>query len=210
MADQKFLTIPPHLTRRQLARLFSKITVTGNGCWQWCAGKSRSGYGKTNYGSECMPSHRLLFAWLVQPLPKGVGRDIPCLDHLCRNRLCCNPAHLELVLPKVNLLRGNGECAQHARRTHCERGHALTFTKGRRRCLECLQKAQADNYRRKMEGPARDRLMQGYNDRRRARMNGPRREELLAQKRAKYHATKVLKRRQHDGGSVTPSAPDQK
>lgn len=65
------------------------------------------------------------------------------LDHLCRNRLCVNPSHLEPVTCRENVLRGNGRCAANAKKTHCPRGHAyaganlLIGTKGERCCRKC-------------------------------------------------------------------------
>jgi len=71
--------------------------------------------------------------------------DIPVgmtIDHLCRNRICINPLHLELVTLKENILRSNGVSAIYARRTSCKRGHLFTVgnigkRRSGRRCLAC-------------------------------------------------------------------------
>lgn len=50
------------------------------------------------------------------------------IDHLCRNRACFNPDHLEQVTNQTNILRGEGATATNARKTHCIRGHELVGT----------------------------------------------------------------------------------
>lgn len=201
MADEDYLTIPSHISRTQLKRLFSKISVDHiTGCWNWTAGLSREGYGKTNFRSEYMPPHRLLYAWLVEPLPRGRAKHIPQLDHLvCSNRRCCNPAHLKLVTVTENVLRGDGPCARNARKTHCRMGHPLSEYQGRRRCWICQKAAGAKRYRERITGSEAHALRERYKSNQHRRMNGPQREEFLAAKRAHYHATKVLKRPPHTG-----------
>lgn len=199
MADSEYFTVP-HLNRKQLARIFSKISVDQiTGCWNWTAGKSYAGYGKSNWRSEEISSHRLVYAWLVEPLPYGRGGQT--LDHfVCNNRACCNPAHLRLVTCGENVLRGDGPCARNARKTHCKRGHPLPDEpnlpndKGRV-CRICEKNSSRANYLRN-----REHVIARTKAAATARMNGPRREELLAKKRADYHARKVLKRRH----SVSP------
>ena len=58
------------------------------------------------------------------------GRDVPKdmeVDHLCRNRKCCNPKHLEVVTPKINNWRSNSPAAINHRKTHCSNGHEFTL-----------------------------------------------------------------------------------
>ena len=153
MADG-ILTIP-HLDRKALARIFSKIVVDpGTGCWLWTASGTTQGYGQIVIRDIRTLSHRFMFAWLVFPIPKGIGSNIPNLDHGCADRRCCNPAHLELVTPKHNTLRGNSTSALNARKTHCPNGHALPTTPngvgrhGRyRRCRICFNASQRASYR---------------------------------------------------------------
>lgn len=63
-------------------------------------------------------AHRRIYEMLRGPVP-----DDLTLDHLCRVRHCVNPAHLEPVSNRENVLRGVGPTAENARRTHCRRGH---------------------------------------------------------------------------------------
>lgn len=118
-------------------KFWSRVTKTP-GCWQW--GGSVTGYG---YGQYChrisgltMRAHKL--AWELEhgPVPDGL-----VLDHLCRNRLCVRPDHLEPVPNRVNVLRGVGTSAVNARKEQCVRGHQLDRrdADGRRRCESCEQ-----------------------------------------------------------------------
>lgn len=64
-------------------------------CWVWTGRQNRNGYGRVRWGGKEPVVHRLVYTLLVAPVPRKT-----LLDHLCRNRACCNPAHL------VNTLRG--------------------------------------------------------------------------------------------------------
>lgn len=115
----QYLTVP-RLTTKELKRIFAKIEIrqdlqhNGTPCWIWCNGRSDDGYGISNFKGRGEAAHRLMFAWLVHPLPRGCLHGQ--LDHLCRRPSCCNPLHLEFVSCRENILRGNGIAAQCARR----------------------------------------------------------------------------------------------
>ena len=66
-------------------------------------------------------AHRVAYEALIGPIPKGL-----CLDHLCRVRYCVNPAHLEPVTVRENVLRGISPPAVNARKRLCKNGHALS------------------------------------------------------------------------------------
>lgn len=159
MAGIEYFTVP-HLTRKQLERVFSKIQIDkASGCWLWTGAIHGKGYGVTTYKAKFTLAHRLMYAWLVAPLQRGKGNGVPELDHVvCRNRRCCNPSHLELVSAKVNVLRGIGITAQHARKTLCKRGHELLpnpYGTGRR-CPICASFTAMRSYHRRK----RERAMQ--------------------------------------------------
>src|SRR3990167_1812336 len=93
-------------------RFWAKVNKNGpNGCWVWTAYKNRAGYGEFGYRKRKVKAHRFIYEFLLGPIPKSLQ-----LDHLCRNRACINPTHLEVVSPRINLLRGNGLPAQAAKR----------------------------------------------------------------------------------------------
>ena len=105
-------------------RIWSKLVVTSNGCWEW-TGASTLGYGRVHWGERSSSKlvHRVVFAL-------ATGREAPeVLDHLCRNTLCCNPAHLDPVSQAENIRRGNwgaNSAALQRAKTHCPNGHEFT------------------------------------------------------------------------------------
>lgn len=101
-------------------RIHGKYVVdAATGCWNWQAAISR-GYGYIAVDRRGRVAHRVMYELLVGKVPDGTE-----LDHLCRNRRCVNPAHLEPVSHRVNVWRGAGLAAANARATHCIRGHAF-------------------------------------------------------------------------------------
>lgn len=108
-------------------------------CWQWIAGKTGAGYGA--FGSHAELAHRISYMALVGPIPSGTE-----LDHLCRNRGCVRPAHLEAVPHRVNAWRGDAPHGVNKRKTHCVHGHEFTPENtyvskvGARTCRECSRR----------------------------------------------------------------------
>lgn len=138
-------TLPPPQTEWE--RFWEKVEI--GDCWEWMGAKT-AGYGC--FGSRNGPGSKLAHRWtwenLVGPVPAGLE-----LDHLCRNRACCNPDHLEPVTRRVNQLRGAPNVVHHTV-THCLRGHLYddenTGINNRGRyCRACKRAWMRDYYQRK-------------------------------------------------------------
>lgn len=122
-------------------RFFSKIIVNPKTqCWEW-SGTKRSGYGRITTGGvrgSVVSAHRFSYEHHIGPIPAGL-----VLDHICQNRSCCNPSHLEPVTNRENILRGTGIAAKNASKVFCKRGHLLAGenlfvqANGARGCCQC-------------------------------------------------------------------------
>lgn len=126
-----------------LRRLLEKVAIDESGCWRWTGFISHKGYGRFSFGMRSGHAHRFAYATLVGPI--GDDREI---DHLCRNRACVNPAHLEAVTHGENLKRRHPGGVQ----THCKNGHEFTpentyqRPNGTRLCRTC-KNAEKARYR---------------------------------------------------------------
>lgn len=96
---------------------WERIRVTPLGCWEWDGKLSHDGYGEAWLDGKFHRAHRLVYREEVGEIPDGL-----VLDHLCRNRCCVNPAHLEAVTPWENT-HGRG-LHRNTLVTHCPSGHA--------------------------------------------------------------------------------------
>lgn len=126
-------------------RFFQCVDEVGE-CWLWLSTVTKNGYGQFHVGGRRPYAHRWSYEHFVAPIPPGLT-----IDHLCRNRSCVNPGHLEAVPLKVNILRGDSAGARNSRKTHCPKGHPYDGTyRGNRICLVC----KADWNRQRQRGKA--------------------------------------------------------
>lgn len=128
---------------KNIEQRFWKNVNKTDSCWLWRGTRSSKGYGQFVVNGKQLRAHRFAYELLVGPIPEGLQ-----LDHVkaagCTNRCCVNPAHLEPVTARENLLRSDLTVASiNAAKTHCKWGHALHGENiywrrdGRRQCRTC-------------------------------------------------------------------------
>lgn len=97
-------------------RITERVRVTSRECWEWQGAINSKGYGQLSINGTSKSVHRVSYTLVNGPLAEGIE-----IDHLCRNRTCCNPRHLEAVTRLDHASR-----SIEARKTYCLRGHAYT------------------------------------------------------------------------------------
>ncbi len=151
-------------TKSTVEGFWTKVDRSGE-CWEWRGGKDRSGYGRLRFGGRLIQAHRLAYELSVGPIPSSLE-----LDHLCRNRGCVNPHHLEPVTRRENVMRGVGVGAFHARATECPQGHAYSTENtyrdrlGKRYCRICkrVTKALSNARRAASDANSSDTMRSGH------------------------------------------------
>lgn len=135
MAYAREMFLDRHDRIHYLARLFKKMRVNEEtGCFEW-TGRLRSGYGVMGFQGRVTGVHRVMMGCIYGLIPRRFD-----IDHLCRNRKCFHPDHLEVVTHLENLLRSPLSLAKKNReKTECPRGHLLdrASLKGERYCSIC-------------------------------------------------------------------------
>jgi len=138
-----------------MKRFWDKVEKTKS-CWEWKAFIGKYGYGRFHYQKRPHDAHRVSYWLLVGDIPKD-----KVIDHICRNRACVNPAHMQLVTRGQNVLLGIGASAMNMRKGLCPKGHKYDGIKksGDRFCKTCKNevfkawyqknKNRVNEYRRK-------------------------------------------------------------
>lgn len=114
-------------------RFMDKVIKSPDGCWEWTAA-TRDGYGLFRVEGKLVSAHRWRWEWDNGPVPEGLE-----LDHLCRNRRCVRPDHIEAVTHKENVRRGDSGWKEAEKKT-CPKGHPYDTidSQGKRRCSICV------------------------------------------------------------------------
>lgn len=140
-----------------LERFLSKVQITEE-CWLWTGAANGNGYGHISINKKPVKAHRLSYELHKGSIPTGL-----VIDHLCRNRRCVRPDHLEAVTQKENLRRsplnpamagGMALAAKKLKNECCIRGHVFSAEntvvyRGARKCRECHRTDERNRYRQK-------------------------------------------------------------
>jgi hypothetical protein len=124
-------------------RLWAKVDIRDvSDCWEWRGWRDSEGYGLILLDGRNRRAHQVTYEEIIGLIPDGLE-----IDHLCRNRGCVNPWHLEPVTHKENMRRSGGL------RQACRHGHALTpdnirIHRGARYCKTCNRLASRRRYER--------------------------------------------------------------
>jgi hypothetical protein len=132
-----------------LERIRGRTIVDSSGCWNWQGWTDKDGYGRITVRppNKHLRTHRATYEAVHGPIPTGLT-----IDHLCRNRRCCNPDHLEAVTFHENVRRrpNNGLLS------HCKYGHPMNGPNLRivgrareRTCVECIRRRSREYKARK-------------------------------------------------------------
>lgn len=123
-----------------VSRFWAKVEPE-YGCWLWTGSVLKSGYGSVVWNGRSARAHRVAYELTFGPIPNGLD-----IHHICGERLCVNPAHLEPM-------KHGEHAALHVRRpSHCPHGHpydeANTYVtgSGMRQCRTCNRERKATAY----------------------------------------------------------------
>jgi len=143
-------------------RIKAKIDFEGpGGCWVWLGYKDKDGYGETTIREIGKPKRKGRFHRIFYETKYGIIPPHFQIDHLCRNRACVNPLHMEIVTVQENVRRGYSPSAINSRKTHCKAGHEFNTintlfgkkgNKNQRICRVCGKLRMREIRHKKREG----------------------------------------------------------
>ena len=148
-------TSPNRRSKTAAQALLAHVTVIGE-CWEWTGARQPNGYGKVGRNGVTVLAHRLAYAVTFGAIPASLT-----IDHLCRNRACIRPDHLEAVTGAENTRRG----ADARLSDTCPDGHRFTpentaFQGRTRRCLAC-RRARLRSHNERLKRELHERLADG-------------------------------------------------
>lgn len=125
------------------------------GCWVDGRVATVNGYVQVQPGGRAGRKtyrHRVVYEILVGPIPEGYE-----IDHLCRNRACYNPGHMEVVTHEENMQRMPPHAGWFARQSHCKYGHEFDYWNGFQNVCKACNREKTARYRarKKQEGDKR-------------------------------------------------------
>lgn len=152
----------PILNEKQLKHFWENVLFTTL-CWEWLGWETNSGYAQFRIGIKKYLVHRISYEMYKGIIPKYYE-----VDHLCKNKKCVNPDHLESVEGKENNRRSNSKSSINSKKTNCNNGHEFTIQntyvtkQGHRECIICMKKLNKEYEKNNRESINKNSLKNYY------------------------------------------------
>lgn len=113
-----YVRFPPSGLTKKETLLFHAVRNRKTGCWDWLGDMNQKGYGRLFYNGKKHSAHRVSFEMFNGPISEDLE-----IDHVCENRKCVNPAHLQQITHRQNIRNGRLMKSRRIPKTHCPQGH---------------------------------------------------------------------------------------